>query len=391
MQDIGPDMEDLLRKASANYPLKQSADRWDDIASGINQFTEPKTAARSLRYKKLWIVLGLLLMFLFIQEFILKQKQIADQFYFPGKQATGTQKNTVTASRYIPGLENIKVVAEGDKNKIIGSLNTKNAIALRKAGMPAAGDKVLNTNQNKRAGHADNTKVQLMESTYVLSDLQPNAVPYEHKLKMAPQTKNRLSARGIYFGLLAGPQFNTVKNQGLRKAGLSAGIIAGYRFNNKLSIETGLWLSKKFYSTTGEHFSMKEIGPAMPAAMKVMEVDGSTRFLEIPVNIRLDVFQKRKQNIYTLAGLSSHIIDQEANQYHTVMNGTEEMMYGTYKKNRSYFASSLNLALGYEHTLGKHNKLRIQPYVQLPLKGVGVGSLQIRSAGIHIGITRQGD
>lgn len=36
MQDLGPDMEDLLRKASESYPLKQGEDKWDDIASKIS-------------------------------------------------------------------------------------------------------------------------------------------------------------------------------------------------------------------------------------------------------------------------------------------------------------------------------------------------------------------
>lgn len=389
MQDIGPDMEDLLRKASANYPLRQSADRWDDIASRINQVTESQTGAGSSWYKKLWIILGLLLMFLFIQEFILKEKDIANQFNLHTNQSKPGQNRTSQAVNIIPNLENAKIVTGDDTNNFINPVNTKNEVALRKVNLPASDDKVPYTNENINTVNADITKVHMVGSSHELGVLQPNVFPYKQPLIMAPQTKYRLSARGVYYGLLAGPQFNSVKNQGLRKAGLSTGIITGYRFNNKLSIETGLWLSKKFYSTTGEHFSMKEIGPAMPADMKVMEVDGRTRFLEIPVNIRLDVFQNRRQNLYTLAGLSSHIIDQEANQYHTVMNGTEEMLYGTYKKNRSYFASSLNLALGYEQTVGKHNKLRIQPYLQLPLKGVGVGSLQIRSAGIHIGITRQ--
>ena len=37
MQDLNPDMEDLLQRASPDYPLKNGADRWDEIAGRISQ------------------------------------------------------------------------------------------------------------------------------------------------------------------------------------------------------------------------------------------------------------------------------------------------------------------------------------------------------------------
>ena len=76
MQDIGPDMEDLLRKASENYPLKQTEDRWDEIASKISSGTMPNsTVQKTIRSKKYFAAPLLLLMFLFLGLFILRQVQ----------------------------------------------------------------------------------------------------------------------------------------------------------------------------------------------------------------------------------------------------------------------------------------------------------------------------
>ena len=38
--------------------------------------------------------------------------------------------------------------------------------------------------------------------------------------------------------------------------------------------------------------------------------------------------------------------------------------------------------------LGTVGDLRIEPYVKLPLNGLGLGSLPLRSTGIYLGITR---
>jgi hypothetical protein len=49
----------------------------------------------------------------------------------------------------------------------------------------------------------------------------------------------------------------------------------------------------------------------------------------------------------------------------------------------------LNFSAGYEQYLGKLGSLRIEPYLRIPLAGMGTGNLPITSAGLNIGITRQ--
>ncbi len=181
---------------------------------------------------------------------------------------------------------------------------------------------------------------------------------------------------------------NSVKNQDIKKVGFDIGLIGGYRFNRHISVETGVLFSQKYYTTAGKYFNMKEIGPMMPAAMKVMEVKGASKFVEIPVHLRYDVFRKKSHRFFSSAGFSSSVLTEESNQYHTSLNGTEGMMYATYRKKRSYFAASFDLAIGYEKNIGTKANIRIQPYIQLPVKGIGVGNLKVMSPGLHLVITR---
>jgi len=59
------------------------------------------------------------------------------------------------------------------------------------------------------------------------------------------------------------------------------------------------------------------------------------------------------------------------------------------KKPSQYWFSVVNLSVGFEQKIGRIGNLRLEPYLRIPLKGMGTGSLPIMSAGLNIGITRR--
>ena len=70
------------------------------------------------------------------------------------------------------------------------------------------------------------------------------------------------------------------------------------------------------------------------------------------------------------------------------MNGAQQTMISSYKNKSRSLAATLDISAGYEHKLGKSNYFRVEPYVQIPLKGMGVGSMPMISSGLRIGITK---
>src|SRR5688500_5494319 len=57
MQDIGPDMEQLLYRASEEYPLKDPPDKWQVIQEAVN---EHQASMRKNRYMNIFLSAGLL-------------------------------------------------------------------------------------------------------------------------------------------------------------------------------------------------------------------------------------------------------------------------------------------------------------------------------------------
>ena len=147
--------------------------------------------------------------------------------------------------------------------------------------------------------------------------------------------------------------------------------------------------SKKHYTTSGDNFSMKVVGSTMPPPMKIMQVDGYSRIIEIPVSVRYDFAKTPNGNFFASTGLSSYLLTNENNQYHTMLNGTEQMMYGNYKKNETYVAGSIDLGVGYSQNFGKKNSIRFQPYLQIPVNGIGVGDLHVMGTGIRLSLVQR--
>jgi hypothetical protein len=127
---------------------------------------------------------------------------------------------------------------------------------------------------------------------------------------------------------------------------------------------------------------------SMPPDMKIMDVKSTVDVLQLPISFRYNLVVKKGHSLFASAGFSSYVLFKENNSYHTMHNGTEGMMHSTYKERRTYFLSSVDISTGYEKQLGTKTSLRISPFVQFPLAGIGIGELQLKTAGFRFALTR---
>jgi hypothetical protein len=187
-------------------------------------------------------------------------------------------------------------------------------------------------------------------------------------------------SKGFYVGLIAGPDVSTVKFQSVNNLGFSLGALIGYRFNNLLSVETGLIWDKKYYYSNGEYY--KKDGVALPPTTTL---DGSCSMFEIPVAIRFDFATKKNHGFFAKTGLSSYLMTSENYTFNSSLNP-----YPYHVKNdslRNNIFSILQISGGYERVISDKTKVRVEPYVKIPLQGIGKGDMPIASFGIYIGIT----
>jgi hypothetical protein len=68
-------------------------------------------------------------------------------------------------------------------------------------------------------------------------------------------------------------------------------------------------------------------------------------------------------------------------------------VYGPWQGDSTYYNSTNNIfsivqiSAGYDLAVGRKTKISFEPYVKIPLHGIGIGGMPISSAGLYIGIT----
>ncbi len=431
MPDVENNMDELFRRAAEGYPLKNSKDEWDNIAALLEHNTAiAATTHKEKSLKKYSTLLLSLSLFLIIAGFIAnynRNKKVSPLTSQPERkilveEVKGKDINKITEALAVPNKKDaLKKQLLTYTNGVVNQNHpgTKNATWLSKKRKYSyhiySGVSDINKSEKIRAtvGSGENEKIlpkkisnekvliQMHDpSEYAANDfvLHPSVssiqlpgkkedINAEKKASVNNKEKGK-KQQGIYLGLMFGASFNQIKTQGLKKPGYDIGVIAGYQISKSISVETGLMYDRKYYFSSGKYFDMSKLSSSMPADMKLLSLEGSCAVFEIPVKIKYNLPGNRIRNFYSTAGVSTYIITNEQNKYRTVTNGTEQNITGTYINNSRYLAAALDLSLGYESKIGSFGNIRIEPYLQMPLKGIGVGSLPVMTAGMHIGFTR---
>jgi hypothetical protein len=200
------------------------------------------------------------------------------------------------------------------------------------------------------------------------------------------ETVKQKSVKGFYVGLLFGPDWTSVKFQSVHQTGYSFGVLAGYRFSKHVAVESGFLLDRKFYYSTGEYFNTSKTG--IPVYEPVNSVTGNCFMYEIPINFRYDFSLGKNHSFFANAGLSSYFMKKET--YSINFQGRPNAWNypdTSYYNSTNNLFSILQLSAGYERAIGPRTNIRVEPYIKIPLQGIGIGSMPIASAGIYFGIT----
>jgi hypothetical protein len=383
MQNIEPDINELLRRAAENYPLAEGEDKWAEIVSKIGDSTADKNQPKKSDRKKYYSAL-LLLLFIFLSGyFFLIRNNNGPVAHKTQPANIATVETTVAAKSH--HKENVSGVVNKPANKTKYT-PTQSEVNILYPAIEQTDKIELRNNIGEIAqeSQADPVKNQIENTARLLSPRR--IIDDSATAELTSSTRNKFSPRhGLYYGVSAGLAVSSVKSSGLKTPGYELGAFAGYRFNEKISLESGLFFGRKSYMSEGKYFSMKEVGAAM-TGMDVMQIEGGSYIFQIPLHLRYDFPNKNNQRFFISSGFSSYLLINEQNKYDVMISGAEKEMSGTYWKDRKYFAAAIDLGVGYEKNLGRKSLLRIEPYIQIPLRGIGVGSLPVSSAGLRLGL-----
>lgn len=189
----------------------------------------------------------------------------------------------------------------------------------------------------------------------------------------------------FFVGLLAAPDLSTVQFADLQGAHLNVGLTLEYRLGQRWRVSTGVQRATKDYYARRQDYDFSAYPKAYTRDFNW--VDASCTVVDVPLNLRYDAVVAPRYRVFGSAGLSSFFMQREhySYEYYDDNNAAAVWDRSFVNANRHLF-SILNLSMGYEYSLGTHWRLQGEPYVKMPLGGVGVGKVKLLSAGVYLGV-----
>lgn len=444
------DIEDLFREAAEKYQIDtEKAAAWDDVYEAVHgddkpaQPPHPEGGNKKRWLNLLWLLLIPLGWFAHnawndIHKGNSLQKQ---QVTAAGNKDTDNKDDkSMAASAGKTATGNTQTVAESNNNGV----NDKNSASKNKGVFTIQSSKTAISRQstgaisktadrkNKVAGMVlngspvtgnSNAKTDVTSKTGILKNSSPvNSNPVTGNDDGSGKTStgqveaqtNKIIAgaqqgqaadkkdskdnkkpgtdkqRFFYLGLVASPDVSFIHFQKTSPVGVGTGLLAGYQFNKHLSVETGVLFDSKNYYSKGQYFDKNKIPYFQQhPEINVNSVTGDCRMIEIPVNVRYAFSIKNKNTWYAIAGMSSYLMGHEYYDYNYTDWGNPYTRSAAYNNHTKNWFSIANFGIGYQRSLGTKTNIRFEPFIKVPVSGVGTGNMSITSTGLYIGITRR--
>jgi len=440
MQYVNDDMDELFKRAAENYPLDTKTADWNKVLAALQNETETKPEKKGNKNGRfLWLLL------------LLPLGLICNRFYSPGnlskEEISKTSAEEKSSSNNLTTQEE-DITFNKTNSATTDELNTTNTNTTNTIVGPAGNNKKDLSTKNSSLGipgisvqtpknssfvitNRPGAKAARYSSTYnsasssnrarnesvsnpgfvteepssfrnyissiVLSKRTMDAFSTSVNRSMNPlfQQKNEIKQniqvarrKKLYAGFMGGIDATTVKFQKIENTGFSYGLLLGYQFNKKWSIETGAYLERKYYYSDGKYVNTSKL--YLPANTWIDDASGNCKMIEVPLVVKYDISTHKNSNWFATFGTSSYIMQKE--------NYTYNYYYGTigpvphkkeYSNSSTNLFSALSISGGYTHRLGNFGDIRVEPYVKLPLSGMGTVKLPFSSTGLQIGVIKK--
>jgi hypothetical protein len=363
-----------------------------------------------------------------------------------GKSRVSHAEQATSADKTSTAVLSERSAKSGDVNKnrlanISGSkpiaANRKHLIHTSRQKQNGSADKLIESivqNQQTKAGNNE-TEIEIIPrkpvespkfvtNISVISDVKNDTgtkssvkpiVKPEKKYLFANQTttpaevKKQTADKRVKFGVYAATYFNYAKGSD-NEFNIGAGLATEIRITGNLKLLTGIAISQNslnyrsaipvtanYYLATSISSNTNSIAYSPPVNGSVLtntlrNYQASLVGLDIPLNLK---YQLGKGDTYISAGVSSGTYINETYQYtYDVVNSSSanaslapsapqnsktQNTFGSFD-----LARTLNFSFGTGVSLGKKNRLIVEPFLKYPLDGLGSQQLKFGAGGVNL-------
>lgn len=203
------------------------------------------------------------------------------------------------------------------------------------------------------------------------------AVPDEKPVKPA-KTKFKIP---ISLAISAGPDFNSTAAVLGGKTSMAVGVSVNVGLSKKLGVQTGLIYGSKNYDANSYDYTFNN--PNTQAT--IASIQALCKVLEIPLKATYNLTENQNRSIEINAGLSSYIMLKENYVFKYLPSTGRKDRVSEFTNANQHFFSVLDLSATYNIKLkSKKFALGFEPYIKIPLGGIGEGNVPLKSSGVSL-------
>lgn len=222
------------------------------------------------------------------------------------------------------------------------------------------------------------TKNSIVSNELIIKPILSQEVLAESNLETKPST---VHSKVIWsLGFNAGPEYNTAGGLNKAKGNLNGGISFSGKLK-KFSLSLGANYGIKNYSASANQYH----GIKPQFIPLITNINATCNILEVPLSLSYQLFSGKKSSFDLNAGISSYFMLKEKYVYqYTTNSGYPERTVSVNNQNQHYFKVLQLSGTYYLPSKNSSNQLGIEPFVKLPLAGVGIGAVELKSYGINL-------
>ena len=186
----------------------------------------------------------------------------------------------------------------------------------------------------------------------------------------------------LLLGIVVGSESTGTNRNDFSQPNWKIGGQVEYRFLERFSASIGANFVRKKYGARGSDYQPDD-GPWL-YDMAPSSVDASCDILEVPVSIGFFQKKNNQNGFYSKLGMTSIIMLEEHYWYFYDQEIPGQIKYwGGRNENKHWFGIG-EVAFGYQQYLTPKTSVQIEPFLQIPLAGVGNGNVKLWSVGVNM-------
>ncbi|MEO1652901.1 MAG: hypothetical protein AAFU64_05110, partial [Bacteroidota bacterium] len=191
------------------------------------------------------------------------------------------------------------------------------------------------------------------------------------------------------FGFSFSPDMSSTGLNNFTRPGAKIGGYVEYAISPKLSLQSSLLFSKQKYKGAGSEYTVPEgFWAVWTEGMVPSEIQAVCNIIDISLNLKYYFVNRPRSRFYLSGGFASYILTREAYTYdfgHYSYNDRLATEWLVEDENQHWLGVT-NLSAGFEYKINRQLALELEPYLKVPLGGIGFGKVNLFSTGAFLNL-----